>query len=273
MVLTLVNDGCDMDVSCEEIELALCSDTGCVMKASHGTWGKEPAPERYATEWSSSEVRSGEYRGSDPSPSGPWPVMAAAALCWKSVINMAAVSRSTIPSLLASICSNVAASIVIDGFEGPASGDVFCPPFRLPSPLLSGMPPSFAWTVRSCRRSRSRRTKVLRHFMHLKGLSLVSVCTKLLAACLTKPPPRRAPQRTQAAGNPPRDKNIRINLRDLSCLLRCSLRLKARLQNWHLYFFSGTEVDFRTGEVAVEAVEVAMSAPGIVAGDGYCRLI
>ena len=33
------------------------------------------------------------------------------------------------------------------------------------------------------------------------------------------------------------------NLRDLSCLLRCSLLLKARLQNWHLYFFSGAEAD------------------------------
>lgn len=33
------------------------------------------------------------------------------------------------------------------------------------------------------------------------------------------------------------------NLRDLSCLLRCSLLLKARLQNWHLYFFSGANDD------------------------------
>ena len=30
-------------------------------------------------------------------------------------------------------------------------------------------------------------------------------------------------------------------LRDLSCLLRCSLLEKARLQNWHLYFFSGSD--------------------------------
>jgi len=30
---------------------------------------------------------------------------------------------------------------------------------------------------------------------------------------------------------------------DLSCLLRCSLLLKARLQNWHLYFFSGAEAE------------------------------
>ena len=33
----------------------------------------------------------------------------------------------------------------------------------------------------------------------------------------------------------------RGNLRDLSCLLRCSLLEKARLQNWHLYFFSGSD--------------------------------
>jgi hypothetical protein len=36
---------------------------------------------------------------------------------------MAAVSRSTIPSLLASICSNVAGSIVIEGLEGPDEED------------------------------------------------------------------------------------------------------------------------------------------------------
>lgn len=44
------------------------------------------------------------------------------------------------------------------------------------------------------------------------------------------------------------------NLRDLSCLLRCSLRLKARLQNWHLYFFSGwATVGFRTLDMAEPA--------------------
>ena len=32
------------------------------------------------------------------------------------------------------------------------------------------------------------------------------------------------------------------NLRERSWRLRCSLRLKARLQNWHLYFFSGAPV-------------------------------
>lgn len=36
---------------------------------------------------------------------------------------------------------------------------------------------------------------------------------------------------------------ISSNLRDLSCLLRCSLLLKALLQNWHLYFFSGAKAD------------------------------
>lgn len=40
------------------------------------------------------------------------------------------------------------------------------------------------------------------------------------------------------------DEYLKINnLRDLSCLLRCSLLLKARLQNWHLYFFSGANDD------------------------------
>lgn len=32
------------------------------------------------------------------------------------------------------------------------------------------------------------------------------------------------------------------DLRERSWRLRCSLRLKARLQNWHLYFFSGALV-------------------------------
>lgn len=48
------------------------------------------------------------------------------------------------------------------------------------------------------------------------------------------------------------------NLRERSCLLRCSLRLKARLQNWHLYFFSGAEV-FLAGELlAVPGAEGAI---------------
>ena len=54
------------------------------------------------------------------------------------------------------------------------------------------------------------------------------------------------------------------NLRDLSCLLLCSLRLNARLQNWHLYFFSGTTDAFREG-VGAEAVGLeAVAAAGIL---------
>lgn len=50
------------------------------------------------------------------------------------------------------------------------------------------------------------------------------------------------------------------DLRERSCLLRCSLRLKARLQNWHLYFFSGAEV-FLAGELlAVPGAEGAICA-------------
>jgi hypothetical protein len=49
------------------------------------------------------------------------------------------------------------------------------------------------------------------------------------------------------------------NLRDRSCRLLCSLRLKARLQYWHLYFFSGAAAAFRGVDVEDEAsVVVAM---------------
>jgi hypothetical protein len=76
----------------------------------------------------------------EPSPLCRWPftAAAAAALCWKSVINMAAVSRSSIPSLLASICSNVPGSMLIDGLDGAAVEGVafvaaLVPDFFLPS--------------------------------------------------------------------------------------------------------------------------------------------
>ena len=53
------------------------------------------------------------------------------------------------------------------------------------------------------------------------------------------------------------------NLRDLSCLLRCSLLLKARAQKEHLYFFSAVE-GFRAGEVGeVSLGEVAVPFDGI----------
>ena len=47
------------------------------------------------------------------------------------------------------------------------------------------------------------------------------------------------------------------DLRERSCRLRCSLLLKARLQNWHLYFFSGAEV-FLAGELLAEGAEGAI---------------
>ena len=50
----------------------------------------------------------------------------------------------------------------------------------------------------------------------------------------------------------------KVDLRDRSCRLRCSLLLKARLQNWHLYFFSGAEPVFRAaGDEAAEAMVIA----------------
>jgi len=53
-------------------------------------------------------------------------------------------------------------------------------------------------------------------------------------------------------------------LRDRSCLLLCSLRLKARLQNWHLYFFSGATEGFRLAEGDVdEAGMTETEAAGI----------
>lgn len=51
------------------------------------------------------------------------------------------------------------------------------------------------------------------------------------------------------------------DLRERSCRLRCSLLLKARLQNWHLYFFSGAEV-FLAGELLAEGAEGAISGHG-----------
>jgi hypothetical protein len=49
---------------------------------------------------------------------------------------------------------------------------------------------------------------------------------------------------------------------DLSCRLRCSDRLNALLQNWHLYFFSGTLAALRV-EAGVELATSVMSAEGM----------
>lgn len=59
-------------------------------------------------------------------------------------------------------------------------------------------------------------------------------------------PRRRRGGVPHVAKHQPSGKKVkgRNHLRDRSCRLRCSLRLKARLQYWHLYFFSGTEAVF-----------------------------
>lgn len=49
---------------------------------------------------------------------------------------------------------------------------------------------------------------------------------------------------------------FRKHLRLLSCLDLCSERLKARLQNWHLYFFS-----FSFSGPVVEALRLAVGDP------------
>lgn len=68
------------------------------------------------------------------------------------------------------------------------------------------------------------------------------------------------------AGEDGRDaEEKKLHIRDRSCLLRCSLRLKARLQNWHLYFLSGaSEVFLVAGVDAAEDGMTATLAPGIL---------
>ena len=56
-------------------------------------------------------------------------------------------------------------------------------------------------------------------------------------------------------------------LRDLSCLLRCSLLEKARLQNWHLYFFSGSDDFLICDDDAVG--RTFMAAAGMFGGGGF----
>jgi hypothetical protein len=51
---------------------------------------------------------------------------------------------------------------------------------------------------------------------------------------------------------------------DLSCLLRCSLLLKARLQNWHLYFFSGASDDFLIADDDAAVGSTDILATGIL---------
>ena len=61
------------------------------------------------------------------------------------------------------------------------------------------------------------------------------------------------------------------DVRDRSCRLRCSLLLKALLQNWHLYLRSGAIEAFR--EDGVEAAgggRTATLAPGILTAKVAC---
>ena len=109
-----------------------------------------------------------------------WPDMAA--FCWKFCMSMAACSTSKGcgPSVKLSrvVSSRSGTLLELLPFALPFCDDEDCeallPVLRRLASLWSGSPPSLAWTVRSCRSSRSRRTKVLRHFWHLKGRSLVS---------------------------------------------------------------------------------------------------
>ena len=115
---------------------------------------------------------------------GSWPDMAA--FCWKLAINIAACS---IPNgfSLSPNCSNVASSSsgILDG---PLFGEPLFPVFLLLVSLWSGTPPSLAWTVRSCLSNKSLRTKVLRHFIHLNGRSLVSAfVNRWSAVCPASP--------------------------------------------------------------------------------------
>ena len=56
------------------------------------------------------------------------------------------------------------------------------------------------------------------------------------------------------------------HLRDLSCLLRCSLLEKARLQNWHLYFFSGSDDFLICDDEAAVGRTFMLATAGIFVG-------
>lgn len=59
---------------------------------------------------------------------------------------------------------------------------------------------------------------------------------------------------------------MRRYIRDRSCLLLCSLRLKAREQYWHLYFLSGARSVFREAGVVEDAATGAGAAEILAAG-------
>ena len=125
MVLVLVKEVCD---SCdpEAVDVMECdfgSVTDCGMNESHCTCGSEMAPEGNVTDGSMS-AEPCEKAIPGLFSYGPTPALriAAVALWCRSVINIAAVSRSTMPSLLASICSRAEVSMAMADLEGPAIG-------------------------------------------------------------------------------------------------------------------------------------------------------
>lgn len=61
---------------------------------------------------------------------------------------------------------------------------------------------------------------------------------------------------------------VSCHVRDLSCLLRCSLLLNALAQYWHLYFLSGCAADvFRgAGVAAAVATDVGGATATLAAG-------
>lgn len=157
-VLTLVSDvweSCDPD-TLDEIERGLELSTIADMKESHWTGGSVTGAVNEKLESSRSPAAavgfawaiSGRLEYGDGVEDAA--AAAAVALWCKSVISIAAVSRSTTPSLLASICSSAAWSMATDGFDGTGAGvgEFFPVARRLVSPWR-GTPPSLAWTVRS----------------------------------------------------------------------------------------------------------------------------
>lgn len=112
---------------------------------------------------------------------------------------------------------------------------------------------------------------------HAFEWAFFGICkVKMLTVSMVCPSSRR-----NATTSTKRGTKRGIHLRDLSCLLRCSLRLNARLQNWHLYFFSGAppalRVDGEAEAVCITAVAAGiknrMSRYGGIVGDFKSRTI
>jgi hypothetical protein len=78
---------------------------------------------------------------------------------------------------------------------------------------------------------------------------------------------RPLPLKTIAGGGVVAKGWFSLYIRERSCLLLCSLLLKALLQNWHLYLRSGARDAFRDeGVEAAGGGRTATLAPGILMG-------